>query len=94
MSNAVPRTCYPAPPGPVGPVNVELSPGTDEKDGELGVGDVLGMVKRSFATVRAALTQQRGNVDDIVGDRNHAQCTVYKNFALAMHSLTLRSSAG
>eukprot|EP00170_Pyropia_yezoensis_P000434 contig_2341_g435 len=32
-----------------------LAPGTDGEDGELGVGDVLGMVKRSFETVRTEL---------------------------------------
>lgn len=32
---------------------------------ELGIKDVLGMVKRSFATVRGALTEQRARASDL-----------------------------
>lgn len=38
---------------------------TDADDEDLGVRDVLGMVKRSFATVRGALTEQRARATDL-----------------------------
>lgn len=37
----------------------------DADSAELGVRDVLGMVKRSFATVRGALTEQRAQSTDL-----------------------------
>lgn len=90
VSTAVPRSCSPAPPGSTGPVRVELAPGTDGEDGELGVGDVLGMVKRSFATVRAALTEQRGKVDDMARQIAAGMSKVDHLAVLVEQSMTAR----
>ncbi|KAK1867677.1 hypothetical protein I4F81_010182 [Pyropia yezoensis] len=45
--------------------NADTVEETDAEQEELRIGYVLGVVKRSIATVRAALTEQRGNVADM-----------------------------
>eukprot|EP00170_Pyropia_yezoensis_P005974 contig_24307_g5992 len=43
----------------------DFAPATDAEEKDLGVRDVLTMVKRSFATVRGALTEQHAKADDM-----------------------------
>lgn len=52
------------------------------------MGDVLGMVKRSFATVRAALTEQRGKVDDMARQIAAGMSKVDRLAVLLEQSLT------
>lgn len=59
------RSRSPLPPGSAGPAVLESAPWTDAEEDDLGVRDVLTMVKRSFATVRGALTEQRAKTDDM-----------------------------
>lgn len=61
---ARPRSASPLPAGSAGPAIADAAPVTDG-DEELGIKDVLGMVKRSFATVRGALTEQRARASDL-----------------------------
>lgn len=50
--------------GPAGPSGADTVEEADAEQEELRIGDVLGAVKRSFATVNAALTKQCGKVAD------------------------------
>lgn len=63
-STAQPRSRSPLPPASAGPVP-DSAPATDAEEEDLGVRDVLTMVKRSFATVRGALTEQSAKADDM-----------------------------
>lgn len=80
------------PQGPAGPPVADTAEATDAEQEELRIGDVLSAVQRSFATVPAALTEQRGKVADMgrqvaAGIANADALAVALEHSMAAHAV-------
>lgn len=90
-TNARPRSASPSLPAAVGAAQPDSGAPSDGDEEELTVSDVLTAVKRSFATVRGSLTEQRATTSDL-GRQVAAGMTKIDRLAVAVEQIAATRS--